>query len=338
MPVAGVLVSACALALVASSQIGVHASDTVPGRPAMLPTTSVAEVGDLDAGLDATLELAAGDDAVPGNLRPSLPDALLSVTETIQNGCHVSITDIEPVVCNYGDEDGAITAVLIGDSHAAHWLPALDVLAEASGIRLIPLTKSGCSVADVPLMNPRLERVYTECAEWRERMVATVAELRPDIVIASQSSSYSVADLPASEWPRAIQAGYEATLERLTPHAGDVIVLADTPYASRNIPNCLWENLDHATACVWSRTDAFSQRLSAAEDAAAAGAGARYVQPDDLFCGPTMCPVIVGDILVYRDANHITTVYMAWVAPALADLLAAPWSSPTGSARSRPGS
>jgi len=303
----------------------------------MLPTTSVAEVDDLDAGLAETLELAAGDEAVPGNLRPSLPNALLSVTETIQNGCHVSITDIEPVVCNYGDEDGETTAVLIGDSHAAHWLPALDGLAQASGIRLIPLTKSGCSVADVPLRNPRLDRVYTECAEWRERMVATVVELRPDIVIASQSSSYAVADLPESAWPSAMQAGYTATLERLTRHVGDVILLADTPYASRDIPNCLWENLDHATACVWSRTDAFSRRLSAVEGAAAAGSGARYVQPDDLFCGPTMCPVIVGDILVYRDANHITTVYMAWVAPALAELLGAPWTSATSVSRHRPG-
>ena len=117
-----------------------------------------------------------GDENVPGNLRPSLPDARLSVSDTLQNGCDVSIPDIEPVVCNYGDEDGEIVAVLIGDFHAAHWMPALDQLAQRSGIRLIPLTKSGCSVADVALMGPRLQRAYTECAEWREHMLATVAE------------------------------------------------------------------------------------------------------------------------------------------------------------------
>ena len=308
------MVPVCVASLVTSAQIGVHAADPESDVPAVLPTTSVAEVGDLDVGLAATLEAAARDENVPGNLRPSLPDARLSVSDTLQNGCHVSIPDIEPVVCNYGDEDGEIVAVLIGDSHAAHWMPALDPLAERSGIRLIPLTKSGCSVADVALMSPRLQRVYTECAEWRERMLATVAELDPDIVITSQSSSYTLADLPAPEWPSAIQAGYTATLERLTDTGADVIVVGDTPYASRDIPNCLWENLLQATTCVRSRDDAFAQRLSAVERGVATDAEVRYVQADDLFCGPTLCPVIVGDILVYRDVNHITTEYMSWVA------------------------
>lgn len=325
----GVLASTCAVAVVLTAQVGVQARATVSAPSTLLGTTSVPGVEDLDGGLSATLELAASVEEVPSNLRPSLPDARLSVSEIYNNGCHVPIPGVEPIICEYGDTDGDTTAVLVGDSHAGHWLPALDLLADQAGIRLLPMTKSGCSVADVALFSPMLDRDYTECAEWRRRMIALIADLQPDIVITSQASSYSLADLPSAEWPEAIEAGYAATLDRLAEHTDQLIVLGDTPYAVRDIPNCLWQNLRHVTACVRSRTDSFARRLTDVERTAAALTGARYIQPDDLFCGPSSCPVIVGDILVYRDVTHITTVYMTWIAPALGASLGAPWDAAT---------
>lgn len=324
-------ISACGIAAVLTVQLSERAAeagdDATSSTATLLGTTSVPGVIDLERELTDTLEAAARAEAVPSNLRPSLPDARLSVSEIYGNGCHVPIPGVEPVVCEYGDVDGDIVAVIIGDSHAGHWLPALDLLADRSGILLLPLTKSGCSVADVPLFSPMLDREYTECAEWRGRMLALVADIRPDIVITSQASSYTLADLPEDQWADALQTGYAATLDRLSEHAGELIVLGDTPYAARDIPNCLWENLRNVTACVRSRTDSFSRRLTVVELAAASEAGARYVQADDLFCGPTMCPVIVGDILVYRDVTHITTTFMTWVAPALGELLGRPWDA-----------
>ena len=106
-------------------------------------------------------------------------------------------------------------------------------------------------------------------------------------------------------------------------------MLGDTPYASRDIPNCLWENLLQATTCS-DAGDWSAERLTRGA-CVPTDAGARYVQADDLFCGPTLCPVIVGDILVYRDVNHITTEYMSWVAPAFGDCWR-PWTAEPDSA------
>jgi SGNH domain (fused to AT3 domains) len=38
----------------------------------------------------------------------------------------------------------------------------------------------------------------------------------------------------------------------------------------------------------------------------------------DLFCFPQRCPVVVGADLVFRDDNHLTVEYAAYLAPVLA--------------------
>ena len=50
-----------------------------------------------------------------------------------------------------------------------------------------------------------------------------------------------------------------------------------------------------------------------------------YTATYDLVCGPTRCPVIVGNLLVYRDNSHLSTPYVQWVAPELTARLGAPW-------------
>ena len=39
----------------------------------------------------------------------------------------------------------------------------------------------------------------------------------------------------------------------------------------------------------------------------------------ELFCTADRCPVIVGNTLVYRDDNHVTTEYAQVLAPLLAE-------------------
>ena len=53
--------------------------------------------------------------------------------------------------CIYGDPEGERTAMLIGDSHAAQWMPALDAYAKKVGWRLEIENKSACALPDVPV-------------------------------------------------------------------------------------------------------------------------------------------------------------------------------------------
>ena len=112
--------------------------------------------------------------------------------------------------CVYGDRNGAITVALVGDSHAAHWFPALDVVAKERGWRLVPLTKFSCVFVDLPIWSPNLNREYTECETWRENVVDRLAKLKPDLVIIASNRW-----LPVIAEPRQRAGAQGAGLARL---------------------------------------------------------------------------------------------------------------------------
>jgi hypothetical protein len=76
-------------------------------------------------------------------------------------------------------------------------------------------------------------------------------------------------------------------------------------------------HLDDATACAV----AVNSVGVAAEQAATTCAGGRYADLIDLFCTAERCPMIVGNTLVFRDDNHVTTEYARLLAPVLGTLV-----------------
>ncbi len=123
------------------------------------------------------------DGPVPRDLTPSLGASRGDDDPLLADGCGLSLAGSRPPSCVYGDRNGAITVALVGDSHAAHWFPALNVVAKERGWRLVPLTKFSCVFVDLPIWSPNLNREYTECEAWRENVVDRLVKLKPDLVI-----------------------------------------------------------------------------------------------------------------------------------------------------------
>ena len=48
---------------------------------------------------------------------------------------------------------------------------------------------------------------------------------------------------------------------------------------------------------------------------AAEANGAAFVATSDWLCGETTCPVVLGDLLMYRDDNHITATASQYLTP-----------------------
>jgi hypothetical protein len=55
-----------------------------------------------------------------------------------------------------------------------------------------------------------------------------------------------------------------------------------------------------------------------AERAAVERAGGSYLDVSPWICTESTCTVVVGNLLVYRDDNHLSTSYPAGLAPLLA--------------------
>ncbi len=257
--------------------------------------------------------------AAPANLTPAIDVVSADQPASTRNGCHADFLAVQQGDCTYGDPAGTRTMVLVGDSHAQQWLPGLDAFAQAEGWRLVAWTKAACPVADVELRTEKLgNRVYTECTEWREATVDRVTALGADVVVVSQSNSVPGRQVDDQEWA---DASTRAALD-LRAGGSEVVYLMDTPLPASNVPDCVANHLDDVRPCVLDREEAYSAFPGRAEQLSQtmAAAGVTTLDPVDWFCASAYCPAVVGNMLVYRDASHVSTAYSEYLAPALRPL------------------
>lgn len=257
--------------------------------------------------MQAILEGAAATTDVPSNLRPSLVDAARDTAQVYHDGC-ISLGDSSEILdCRYGARGSTTKIVLLGDSHAAQWFPALETIATTHDAELVVLLKGGCPVADVPSTRADL---VTSCPSWRRAAISKVLDLQPAMVITSSLSGYTTDE---ERW----RSGLTDVLDQLKPATERLVVILDTPRPAGSPPICLSDQLRSADACVATRAEAVRAARADAERVAAAVVNAEVVDPTPWLCSATLCPVIVGDALMYRDVDHITTVASHMLAPLL---------------------
>ena len=294
-----------------------------PPTPTAVATASARPAQDpFQAAVRRALLSGAAVRAVPRNLRPSLEDAHDDQALPFTDGCHVRFLEVDLRPCAYGRAGAATTVHLLGDSHATHWFPALHAAADAHGWRLVAHGKHTCPPFGLRLQQPDLHRPYRECDAWQAAALQQVERERPDVVVLGVARHYG------PEWGLRVHdaawlRGMGSTVARLRATGARVLVLGPTPWPRRDVPECLAEHLDDARACVLSRPAATFPAGARAERAAVERAGGTYVDVADWLCTPQLCPVVVGDVLVYRDDNHISTAWARTVAPLLAAQVAA---------------
>lgn len=279
----------------------------------------------------ATASLAPGStgaDPVPADLQPPLGQAKADVPLIYTDGCHLDFAPTVPRQCVFGDPASHTTIVLFGDSKAGQWFPALERLAVAHRWRLVSITKSACTVADVSVWNTAAGRVYRECSRWRANALARIAAERPSLVVVSDDRFYELAingaAVPVAQDVGLWDAGLARTLTRLLAVAGSVVLIGDTPRSRVDVPVCLAAHRTNARACATPAGQAIDQGWLAADRATAASAGAQFIDPSAWVCPSDPCPPIIGHLLVYRERDHLTAAFAASLAPVLASDLRVP--------------
>ena len=249
---------------------------------------------------------------VPSNLTPSLNRARDDLPQVYDNGCILDVGDNSPKQCIYGAAGGSITIVLFGDSHAAEWMPALHKVSVANGWRLIVHVKKACPDAEIPTEK---DPNGTDCAAWRSDVIDLIGGMQPDLVIMS-SYRYKQVGAAAGRDPDTVwQEGLDKTVAKVRPLTTHLLLLGDSATPKEDIPSCLAANLSNVPNCMDSREGAVRPGRLAAEREVARAHDADFIPTSDWMCTETACPVIVGNVLMYRDNSHITATASELLSP-----------------------
>ena len=275
-------------------------------------------------------DLAAGAKITraPSHLDPPLATAAGAVPVIVSNGCHLPRTGLKSKPCIYGDPSSPTTVMLFGDSHAAYWFPALDEISRQRDWRLVDLTKDGCPAAEVSIAAWfRHGRPFLECTRWRKNAMAQIAALHPAAVVMSEARYIEVpearplAGVPAGHGSVWLD-GLAAIFEFLKHHARRVIFLSDVPTLTESAPACIAAHMSNVRRCTVRRSAAVRLPAAKAEELELARREhVSSIDPTSWFCTPTVCPVIVNNIILYRDFAHMVPPWSRFIAPVLADSL-----------------
>jgi hypothetical protein len=249
--------------------------------------------------------------------------------DRMRHGCWSTTIEEWKGPCEFGDLRSATTLVLLGDSHAEHWLGALDRAGRENGWKVVALVKGGCPVAEMPqFMNARLKRYYHECTRFREAMVRRIIAMRPAAVILSSWDHYMPTDGNGSDWqvtPTVWRDGLRRTYSRLAGAGVPIVAVRGTPRTWFDVPACLSRRaagLPGSAPCVYDRAAALSPVAIRAQNEAARGLPIRFVDMNDQICSTAACPVVRGGTVVFTDDNHLTASFSRSLAPVFARRLA----------------
>ncbi|MDP9429260.1 MAG: acyltransferase [Actinomycetota bacterium] len=288
-----------------------------PATPAV-PTQDPAEAAlqAVTAQVQSAVLASTDVQAVPANLTPPLADAFAEKPRVFVNGCVRSWLYVGQEECASGATTSATRVALVGDSHAAMWSPALERVAAQRQWRLETMGKVTCPLLDLPITSPYLGRTYTECTQWRSQILDRLRSERPALIVVGMSRRYGP-DFGFTVYSQEWLDSLTRLVQQLRSTGASVLVLGPVPDPQSFVPTCLSEHLDSATACSPDRAIAVNDAGIAAEEQATAAGGGHYAVLTDLFCTAARCPVIVSNQLLYRDDNHVTVGYAAWLAPVL---------------------
>ncbi len=220
-------------------------------------------------------------------------------------GCAPAESESTSKICRLGDPSATRTLVVMGDSHAQMWMPAILQMAKQDRWAVLPITKSSCT----PTAWYYPAESYPACSQWYTWAGQQIRRLHPDVtLIAGDFSTLAIGRAGA------ISNGLSDFVQELTGVSGHVLVLSDAPQLGQQPTDCLLAS--GATMGRCSTTLTPDQQTVRADIATAAqGAGAQYIDTVGWFCYQSRCPMVLGHFIAYRDEGHVSVAYVTELAP-----------------------
>jgi hypothetical protein len=237
------------------------------------------------------------------------------------------------LLCSFGAPaaDAVETTALIGDSHATHWRPALDLVARLKGWRVMNMTRTSCPFSAAPPDKGRTLR--RQCAQ-RNRLAVQWLSAHPEVrtvFIAGNAAVRVYRSSKGRRYGRAL-AGYAATLRSLPDSVKHVVVIRDSVKAKSGTLDCVRRAIAAherpGITCALRRSQLSRRDPAVGAASAIAAPHGDVIDLTRFQCSARFCFPVVGGVLVHKDVDHITRTFARSLAPYLLrdfDRLSAAW-------------
>jgi peptidoglycan/LPS O-acetylase OafA/YrhL len=225
-------------------------------------------------------------------------------------------------VCGFGTPRAKATATvaLVGDSHAAHWRAAMEVVARAEHWTGVSISHTGCPLSKAT--KNLAEPARAQCVQWNRQVLQWFVR-HPEVstVFVSEISGGAGVIAPGKNQLAAQRAGYVAAWRALPPSVKRIVVLHDTPKALGDTDTCVQQAIARhrraGLACALPRRGALQQDSAATAAARLRSKRVGVVDLTRFFCDRSRCYPVIGGALVYRDQNHMTETFATSLGPYL---------------------
>lgn len=284
---------------------GADEGDGTPAQDALsAQIASALEATDWPADLHPAIE-SVGQEELPG--------------ETAR--CGGPILPEDPATCTFGDPDAPKTAILVGDSIAQMYVPALAELFGTGEWKLRITSMYACPFVDLALGDS--EERSALCSTRRETAVSIIDQTTPDLLIIANTYVRNVdgatgAKAALDAW----DAGFRRSLEQVEGKAGGVVVLPPPP-ADVDIQECLTP-MSTPADCVSRISSTDWADMANLQRAAIDDADGVFLDNRAWYCdSSSQCPAFVGSVLRMKDQAHATADYIRFITPVIGEALAA---------------
>jgi len=248
--------------------------------------------------------ILAPDVAVAGTDDDNLPE------------CWGMASGTEAKLCTVADPEGHTKRLLaVGDSHSNTLIGAYRIMAENRGWQMDVAGTPGCYLTTATQASVS-DAARETCEAWRESVVDVIRADPPDALIVTHSSGDNLV-LPA-EGETVEQATIDGLVEAWSMFPDlPIVVIRDNPEMTAETAGCVARfGLEAAHECDRPRAEALGRSDGQAE-AAAQVPNARLVDLTQLYCSDDACSPVIGNVLVYRDARHLTATWARTLTPYL---------------------
>ncbi len=301
-----------------------------PARRAKLEPRRVVGLGLTGASATALAGIVLATTGGFPNRLPSEAQGLSNLEQMWAWNCpqNVTLDGLPRPYCTFGArwDDATTKAVLWGDSHAAHWAPILQPIAERAGIAVLLYWDCPAIVEDgvVNLRHRTLPTYTQDCTRGREQAIAAIlSDQQIKHVILAASWTYLPGDMFSSRLPRPspaealslFQLGVNRIIDRLSGGGRRIVLISSVPqWPGDPLPCAVAEDTFLLrrpcpdTLKVISRKffDEHSGSTDAAlRKAAAARSNVMTIIPGDFLCDQHRCASRIDKVFLYREGSHL---------------------------------